>query len=245
MRLILLRHGESIGNVDESAFCRIPDHSMELTAAGDNQARAAGVTLREVVGAGPVDVFVSPYRRTWQTLELLDLGPRIRRVREEPRLREQDWGNLQQQADQVRQRQERDAFGHFFYRLDSGESGADVYDRVTGFLSGLTAPDGIDDPGRTVLLVTHGLTMRLACMALMGWTVSQFEALSNPGNGDHRVLTQLGGIDGGRTGGGLLGLGAGWELDRPFDTWNQASSPGSGGGWHGHGPGDRGIVARA
>ena len=218
MRLILLRHGESIGNVDESAFCRIPDHSMTLTPLGEDQARAAGGALRDVVGSGPVDVFVSPYRRTWQTFALLGLEDQTGRVREEPRLREQDWGNLQQQADQVRQRLERDAFGHFFYRLDSGESGADVYDRVTGFLTGLTAPDAVNDPDRTVLLITHGLTMRLACMALMGWTVAQFEALSNPPNGDFRILSQ--GVDrAGAVGGGLLGLGPTWELDRPFDTW--------------------------
>lgn len=227
MRLILLRHGESVGNLDESAFCRIPDHSMALTAAGEDQARAAGDRLRPVLGTGLIDVFVSPYRRTWQTFDLLGLDDRIRRVREEPRLREQDWGNLQQQEHQVRQRQERDAFGHFFYRLDSGESGSDVYDRVTGFLSTLTAAGAADrnGPDRTVLLVTHGLTLRLACMALMGWTVAEFEALSNPANGDFRVLSQL---DAGADttdpvdrsiGGGLLGLGAGWEIDRPFATW--------------------------
>lgn len=234
MRLILLRHGESIGNLDESAFCRIPDHSMVLTTAGEGQARAAGKLLRGVLPSGPIDVFVSPYRRTWQTFHLLGLDDHIHRVREEPRLREQDWGNLQEQTHQVRQRQERDAFGHFFYRLHSGESGADVYDRVTGFLSGLTAAMHDNHPDRTVLLVTHGLTMRLACMALMGWTVVQFEALSNPPNGDFRVLTQVTRTDdaaetpadgstgdpaGGSTVGGLLGLGARWEIDRPFDTW--------------------------
>lgn len=53
MRLILLRHGESIGNVDESAFCRIPDHAMDLTRRGMQQARDAGVRMREVLGPGP------------------------------------------------------------------------------------------------------------------------------------------------------------------------------------------------
>jgi broad specificity phosphatase PhoE len=219
MRLIMLRHGESIGNIDESAFCRIPDHAMTLTENGGRQAESAGDQLRELLYQDEVDVFVSPYRRTWQTLELLSLGSRVRRIREEPRLREQDWGNLQDPATQVRQRHERNAFGHFFYRLASGESGADVYDRLCGFLSGLTAPraDDADDPERTVLLVTHGLAMRLVCMALMGWTVAEFEALSNPVNGDFRVLTEVAGN--GSSTGGLLGLGAEWVLDRRFDTW--------------------------
>ena len=220
MRLILIRHGESVGNVDESAFCRIPDHAMDLTGVGVQQAKDAGGRLRELLGSRAVDVFVSPYRRTWQTLEHLDLGPRVRRIREEPRLREQDWGNLQDLASQQRQKRERDEFGHFFYRLASGESGADVYDRLTGFLTGLTSPwaDDAEEHGRTVLLVTHGLAMRLTCMALMGWTVAQFEALSNPANGDYRVLTRLD-TNGSATGGGLLGLGPAWVLDKPFDSW--------------------------
>jgi broad specificity phosphatase PhoE len=220
MRLILIRHGESVGNVDESAFCRIPDHTMDLTPNGVRQSQETGARLRELLGDQSIDVFVSPYRRTWQTLEHLELGARVRRIREEPRLREQDWGNLQDPSTQVRQRRERDAFGHFFYRLASGESGADVYDRLTGFLTGLTSPwaDAAREHGRTVLLVTHGLAMRLACMALMGWTVAEFEALSNPANGDYRVLTRQN-TNGSATGGGILGLGPKWTLDRPFDTW--------------------------
>lgn len=211
MRIIILRHGESVGNVDESAFTRIPDHAMELTSDGVAQSIAAGADLRALLAGDPVEVFVSPYVRTWQTYELLGLGPGVVRVREEPRLREQDWGNLQDPVEQVVQRAERDAFGHFFYRLHSGESGADVYDRVSGFLAGTLAdaramrgyPDEVSR--RTLLFVTHGLTMRLAAMSLMRWTVAEFESLSNPGNGEFRVLDR---DDEGE-----------WALDRPFERW--------------------------
>ena len=48
----------------------------------------------------------------------------------EPRLREQDWGNLQDPVEQEVQKRKRHEFGHFFYRLSHGESGADVDDRV-------------------------------------------------------------------------------------------------------------------
>ena len=73
---------------------------------------------------------MSPYRRTHQTLRLLGLDPVAHRVREEPRLREQDWGNWQDREDVRQQKAYRDAYGHFFYRFAQGESGADVYDRV-------------------------------------------------------------------------------------------------------------------
>ncbi len=122
MRVILLRHAECLGNVDKSAYTTIPDHSLPLTEHGEKQARDAGARIRGLVGGGRLGVFVSPYRRTLHTLALLDLDP-VWTV-QEPRLREQDWGNLQDPEEQVRQEAERNVYGHFFYRLSHGESGA-------------------------------------------------------------------------------------------------------------------------
>ncbi len=75
----------------------------------------------------------------------------------------------------------RDAYGHFFYRFAQGESGADVYDRVGGFLESLYRSFEAPDHPPNVLLVTHGLAMRLFCMRWFHWTVAEFESLSNPG----------------------------------------------------------------
>jgi broad specificity phosphatase PhoE len=208
---VLIRHAESEGNVDPAVYQRIPDHSLELTDRGWSQAADAGVRLREVFGTGQVTAFVSPYRRTRQTFLALGLDPLTTRVREEPRLREQDWGNIQDLDDVRRQRKARDEYGHFFYRFTNGESGADVFDRVGQFLEtlhrhfdGPTAPENL-------LLVTHGLTMRLFCMRWFHWTVEQFEALSNPGNAETRTL--------------LLGENNRYTLDRPFDRWKDPAEP--------------------
>src|SRR5690242_17518226 len=112
-RIVLLRHGESQGNYDDSVYEHIPDHALELTAKGRLQARNAGEHLREIFGAERVSAYVSPYRRTHQTFQLLGLDPTRVRVREEPRLREQDWGNWQDRQDVLRQKRARDAYGHF------------------------------------------------------------------------------------------------------------------------------------
>ena len=129
-------------------------------------------------------MYVSPYRRTLHTLALLGLDP-VWTV-QEPRLREQDWGNLQDADDQRRYREERDFFGHFFYRLPNGESGADVDDRIAAFLTELrlAPPDA-----EALLVVTHGLAMRLLARRALGWSVALFEALSNPEPCEDRVLT--------------------------------------------------------
>ncbi|NEY36697.1 histidine phosphatase family protein [Streptomyces sp. PRKS01-65] len=201
-RIVLVRHGESTGNVDASVYEREPDHALALTERGRRQAEEAGRTLRGVFGRERISVYVSPYRRTHETLAAFGLDPALMRVREEPRLREQDWGNWQDREDVRRQRAYRDAYGHFFYRFAQGESGADVYDRVGGFLESLWRSFQAPDHPPNVLLVTHGLAMRLFCMRWFHWTVAEFECLVNPGNGETRML--------------VLGEDGKYSLDRPF-----------------------------
>lgn len=204
-RIVLLRHGESEGNIDDTVYEREPDHALSLTATGRKQAEQAGVALRELFGDERVSAYVSPYRRAHQTFQALGLDPRLVRVREEPRLREQDWGNWQDRDDVRRQKAYRDAYGHFFYRFAQGESGADVYDRVGAFLESLWRSFEDPDHPPNVLIVTHGLTMRLFCMRWLHWTVAEFECLSNPGNAESRML--------------LLGPDGRYHLDRPFEHW--------------------------
>ncbi|CAM5244828.1 hypothetical protein SVIOM342S_00744 [Streptomyces violaceorubidus] len=89
-RIVLVRHGESTGNVDDTVYEREPDHALALTDRGRAQAEETGKRLREVFGRDRISVYVSPYRRTRQTLRAFRLDPDLVRIREEPRLREQD-----------------------------------------------------------------------------------------------------------------------------------------------------------
>ncbi|MEU8893005.1 histidine phosphatase family protein [Streptomyces sp. NPDC048442] len=204
-RIVLVRHGESEGNADDTVYEREPDHALRLTDNGWQQARAAGERLRALFGDEGISAYVSPYRRTHETFRAFDLDPGRVRVREEPRLREQDWGNWQDRDDVRLQKAYRDAYGHFFYRFAQGESGADVYDRVGAFLESLYRSFEAADHPENVLIVTHGLTMRLFCMRWFHWSVAEFESLSNPGNAEMRVLE--------------LGADGRYTLDRPFVHW--------------------------
>jgi broad specificity phosphatase PhoE len=206
LRIVLLRHGESEANVDQTVFERVPDHAISLTANGREQAVAAGKDLRVQFQEQPVRVYVSPYRRTLQTLDALGLDDLVETTREEPRLREQDWANFQYSQDIARQRRLRDDYGHFFYRFTDGESGADVYDRVSTFLETLHRDWDAKNSPRNVLIVSHGLTMRLFCMRWFHWSVQFFESLSNPGNAETRVLVRQPDYR--------------YKLDRPFEQWN-------------------------
>lgn len=95
-----MRHGESEGNVDESAYTRIPDSKICLTEKGWKQAVKCGKDIRQLIESDQNDdwkvyFYVSPYKRTLQTLRGIGTAferDRIAGVREEPRLREQDFG---------------------------------------------------------------------------------------------------------------------------------------------------------
>ncbi len=210
-RIILVRHGESEGNVDDTIYERMPDHRIPLTAKGIEQARATGQIIRAALGEESVQAYVSPYVRGRQTLEALRLPVAERDVRAEPRLREQDWANFQDPADIARQREERDRYGHFYYRFTHGESGSDVYDRVSTFLESMHRTFTTEAAPRNVVIVTHGLTMRLFCMRWFHWSVEYFESLENPGNAAAVVLGRQADFR--------------YKLEAPFRQWDGSVVP--------------------
>ncbi|KAK4744927.1 hypothetical protein SAY87_011239 [Trapa incisa] len=203
-RIILVRHGQSEGNVDESAYTRVPDPKIKLTEMGKAQARECGQRIRKMIeGDGGDDwkvyFYVAPYKRTLQTLEHLGQAferSRIAGVREEPRLREQDFGNFQDGQKMKLDKAKRIVYGRFFYRFPDGESAADVYDRITGFRETLKAdidkgrfqPPGEQNQNVNLVMVSHGLTIRVFLMRWYKWTVKQFERLHNLGNGNMIVM---------------------------------------------------------
>eukprot|EP01046_Picozoa_sp_COSAG06_P055665 COSAG06_NODE_10302_length_1707_cov_1.855100_2_plen_402_part_01 len=238
-RIVLIRHGESQGNVDETAYVRTADWRIPLTERGRQQAAQAGRKLRDVLGERPTMWYVSPYVRTQQTLSelikqsdarsgsnaggsrggtafsasaveeggYLSLG-----IREEPRIAEQQFGNFQNVEEVLAAKEERLRFGRFWYRFPNGESGLDVYNRTTSFIAtifrdmraiqhalgtgssssttaGAAGATGVehDSSGSggaeyNVVIVTHGLTLRLFLMRWLRWSVTQFETSHNPPN---------------------------------------------------------------
>lgn len=104
-----------------------------------------------------------------------------------------DFGNFQDPEGKQREKAERLRFGRFFYRFPDGESGADVYDRLTIFEDHLIRDI---NAGRfanktSLVLVTHGLALRIFLMRWFHWTVDQFLNVYNPPNAEVRVVVGL------------------------------------------------------
>ena len=204
-RIILVRHGESQANADPDHYEVTPDYALHLTETGREQARRAGETILDLVGNESVRAYVSPWYRTRQTFEEIAavLGGRVVKSLEDPRIREQEWGHLRTAGEMHALSRERIAYSPFYYRLPDGESGADVYDRVSTFLETLHRDFTKKDFPDNALIVTHGMTLRIFLMRWFHWTVEQFERVKNPDNaevvlmyrgeeGRYEVVTPLG-----------------------------------------------------
>ena len=151
-----------------------------------------GDTLRELIGDSSIYIYHSPYVRTTETCQqILARLPaaQVKGVREEPRISEQQFGNLHDLDSIRRSKVERKLYGRFFYRFKNGEAGLDVYSRISSFI-GTLRRDHLDEDA-TIIIITHGLALRLFLMRFFQWTVEQFEATHNPPNCGLAIMKRL------------------------------------------------------
>ena len=203
-RIILIRHGESEGNTDRNVYSRKPDYALLLTLKGVQQANDAGAELSKLVGDENMEFYVSPLFRTKQTFQQIakNFPEEQYTWKEEPRLREQEWGHLRSLEQCHAVDKERDAYGTFYFRIPDGESAADVYDRVSDFFNTLFRDFAKNNFPQNAVMITHGMTIRLFLMRWFHYIVTEFEELCNPPNcgiivmelqenGKYQLITQL------------------------------------------------------
>lgn len=191
-RIVLVRHGQSLGNADKNTYKTTPDYAITLTAKGNLQAHTVGQELNELVGKGPVQFYVSPFWRTLQTfIGIAEWLPKdFVKFYADSRLREQEWGQDLAAKTGVHWDQERirDAYGHFYHRFPNGESCADVFDRMSDFMGTLFRDFEKEDFPRNVVIVTHGMAMRCFIMRFFHASVEEFESWANPKNCQYLLL---------------------------------------------------------
>lgn len=181
MRIHLVRHGESEGNVKNWDYSVAGDHKVRLTQNGFNQARQAGVKLgKELLDRSLI--YCSPFMRTRETLQCILDGAGVNealRVYEDSRLRETDAGYENYEA----QKEHRKVHGHYYYRFNGGESPADCSDRISSFLESMMRQ--VERKKKSdIVIVSHGLAIRCFVMRFLHMRVEEFEALANPHNCD-------------------------------------------------------------
>jgi 2,3-bisphosphoglycerate-dependent phosphoglycerate mutase len=207
MRVFLIRHGESQGNVDKNVHATMADHAIPLSDLGREQAREAGRRLGALLddlhaGSGirpHVRLWTSPYRRTRETASGVQegAGAWITDRREHILLCEQQFGlfdgipdeelPLRFPEESAHYKKQERFEGRFWARMPLGESRFDVATRVHqsfGTFHRDRQKHGID----TIVVICHGVTLRAFVMMWCHLTPEWFEAEKNPHNAAIRLI---------------------------------------------------------
>ncbi|MFC7403629.1 2,3-bisphosphoglycerate-dependent phosphoglycerate mutase [Georgenia alba] len=202
--LVLLRHGESVGNARE-LFTGVLD--VDLTPDGEQSSRDAGARLAGL-GMVPDLVVTSELARGWRTAELVveALGP-DRPVMRTWRLNERSYGALSGHLkSEIRARHGEELFRYWRRSLDGRPPALDrrtleLWARLAPFdrlpAEALVATESLADvvarlepwmedlwtelrAGHDVLVVAHGNSLRALCAILDGLTDAELTALNIP-----------------------------------------------------------------
>lgn len=201
--IFLVRHGESLANLDLSVYHDTPDHAVPLSEKGHRQALAAGQALRRILPACGVSatdklrVWRSPYLRTRQTAQGL-----VSALAEDyPLLDEREHINLCEQQfglfDGIPDEELASRFplehahyehtcqheGKFWARMPLGESRFDVAVRVHQAF-GTFHRDADRHGVQNLIVVCHGTTLRTFVMQWLHLPYEWFASAPNPGNCD-------------------------------------------------------------
>lgn len=206
--LVLVRHGESVGNVAATRADRAQalvvdvatrDADTPLSDRGREQARALGAWLAALPPEEqPEVVWCSPYVRTLETAALalgaagLDVP-----LRRDERLRDRELGVLDRltwrgvEARHPEEAERRRHLGKMYHRPPGGESWADVALRLRAALGDLQRRDA----GRRVLVVSHDAVVMLLRYVLEELTEDEIMAVVRERSVRNASVTRLDRVD--------------------------------------------------
>jgi broad specificity phosphatase PhoE len=210
LEMLLIRHGESEANVNRHIYAKKPDHAIQLSEKGIEEAKEAGRKVKqyfqEFYGETPPPnwlcrAWISPFKRTRETAQhvIENAGGWITDQREDIRLIEQqfglfdgcDWstGELDNlYHNELAYYNRCHMFGGRFYaRVPMGESRFDVCNRVNMIFPDM-ANDAKQHGIKHVVVVSHGVTTRAFLMQYLRLSTEWFEESNNPTNGSIRVI---------------------------------------------------------
>ena len=221
-RLLLVRHGESAGNVARDAahaagHARIDiadrDADVPLSSRGVEQSRALGKWIAQrPLFERPEILLSSPYRRARQTGEFIAeagaLPPSASPIVVDERLREREFGVLDRLTRSgivelyPEQAEIRARLGKFYHRPPGGESWCDVILRLRSLVDTLS----LHYPCRRVLIVGHEVVVLCLRYLLEDLDEERILAINSQGDMANCGVTEYVYQDGGRSKEGSLVL---------------------------------------
>lgn len=162
--LHLVRHGETPGNAER----RFQMPGIPLSDTGRQQAAAAAQALRELAPSAEM-VLASDYARAMETARII-AGELKLPLLPEPALRERNFGIARGRLYSDFTEETIASWRQPHYRIEGGESWADVHERVAAFLEKLRN----DPPAREIIAVSHGGAISVMLHHLAGGAIDAF-----------------------------------------------------------------------
>lgn len=190
MKLLLVRHGQSLGNISCAVYKEMPQTEIGLSEKGVQQCQSLrSVLVRNKILTERTICIHSPLKRAQHTAEILcDLGPQYHEITRlsDPFLVEQWWGEangwpsfdsyINNCPNLFKREAEKELYkstGFFYYRPPRGESLADVYQRVGTFLVLKDFFRGYFSEFQNVLLVAHSSVVQILEKHITGCEINE------------------------------------------------------------------------
>lgn len=185
VKLLVVRHAESLEDIDNTAYERIADEDMPLSEKGRWQAVAMGKNLIKEFGmVRHLRFILSPSKRVLETAEIIvsELPPGVHwSLSTEKLIIKQNWGSVTVHNRKEIER-ERYKVGVLRYCFPGGESGAEMLSRFALFAERLQVDLLSSSDDELTVIITHGFEVRVLLKSLFHWTEDYFESLAHPKN---------------------------------------------------------------
>lgn len=195
--ILLVRHGESEQNNRILSDRYMPDHEIALTENGIKQAYEAGSFLNRWLEENNIPIksirlWVSPFKRTRQTAEVINKQLKIKDVKEDEMLTELRFGifhNLTKEEctrefpeEYKRFQMSRRFNGKYYARRPEGESPFDCEIRQKLFID--TIFRDFNTPGQpdNLVIIGHGAALNIFRKAMFHYSHEWYEEEPNPSN---------------------------------------------------------------
>ncbi|MCK9345351.1 MAG: histidine phosphatase family protein [Candidatus Pacebacteria bacterium] len=181
--VFVIRHGESEEDVNPEIKSELVDSEIELTEKGILQAKEAAEKLRsELVDFEHITLYVSPYKRTQQTAEIILDTLRDGRIEMvvEPSIKSLNWGDIT--TENLKEiEQERYRIGVLSYHFPGGDNSTEYVGNIYDFVRRVITEKHINNGKREcAIIIGHGFSLRIIVKAFTEMSDEDFKWIKNP-----------------------------------------------------------------
>lgn len=180
LNLILIRHGESEANVRHEVYYETPDHYINLTKKGLEQAQELGNKLSKEYNNFDNNIIItSPWFRAKQTANVIRENIKPRAFYEDPLIHEIALNHSLKEMVETRKQfifPEKEEYSFYWYKSDTAESYHDVYKRARIFYQDILLNRLKFQDADNIFIVTHGVFITMLKAVIENKTIEEILA---------------------------------------------------------------------